>query len=308
MLSGAYRTEPTLCGNGAHPVNRNAILGRFRPSAQRAKKRLGARQPAITLERCDRRRLTGVQKLDRADFPRIYRIILAMKNPYHALLMLIAGATQKELAAQIQYLTVELEIVRGKLPRRVTVTSQERNRLIRFGAKLGRQAMDKSVTLVHPDTLRRWFRESKKSGAKKAPVKRGRRRTAEDIRKLIIKLAKENEWGYTRILGELRKLGITSVSRNTVKAILKENGLDPGPARGKGTWDNFLKIHAATLWQCDFFSKKVLTPKGLRDVFVLVFLHVETRRVFVSPAPSRQAKPGCESRPRHSCSPSRTAA
>ena len=58
----------------------------------------------------------------------------------------------------------------------------------------------------------------------------------------------------------------------------------PRPARGKGTWDKFLKIHAATLWQCDFFSKKVLTPKGLRDIFVLVFLHVETRRVFVSPA------------------------
>jgi putative transposase len=77
---------------------------------------------------------------------------------------------------------------------------------------------------------------------------------------------------------------IKSVSRNTVKAILKENGLDPGPQRGRGTWDNFLKIHAATLWQCDFFSKKVLTPKGLRDIFVLVFLHVETRRVFVTPA------------------------
>lgn len=166
----------------------------------------------------------------------------------------------------------------------MTVTSQERNRLIKFGAKLGRQAMDKIVTLVHPDTLRRWIRESKKSGKTKAPVKRGRRRTAEDIRKLIIKLAKENEWGYTRILGELRKLNIKSVSRNTVKAILKANGLDPGPQRGRGTWDNFLKIHAATLWQCDFFSTKVLTPKGLRDIFVLVFLHVETRRVFVTPA------------------------
>ena len=152
-----------------------------------------------------------------------------MKNPYQALLMLIAGATQKELAAQIQYLKVELEIARSKLPQRVTVTAQERNRLIKFGAKLGRQAMDKIVTLVHPDTLRRGIRDSRKSGKTKAPVKRGRRRTAEDIRKLIIKLAKENEWGYTRILGELRKLGIKSVSRNTVKAILKENGLDPGP-------------------------------------------------------------------------------
>lgn len=35
-----------------------------------------------------------------------------MKNPYHALLMLIAGAMQKELAAQIQYLKAELETAR----------------------------------------------------------------------------------------------------------------------------------------------------------------------------------------------------
>jgi putative transposase len=65
---------------------------------------------------------------------------------------------------------------------------------------------------------------------------------------------------------------------------LKANGLDPGPQRGLGTGDEFLKIHAATLWQCDFFSKRVLTPKGFRDLFVVVFLHVGTRRVFLTPA------------------------
>jgi len=77
------------------------------------------------------------------------------------------------------------------------------------------------------------------------------------------------------------------VSRNTVKNILKHHGLDPGPKRGVGTWDEFLKLHATTLWQCDFFSKKVLTPKGFRDLFVLVFLHVGTRRVFITPASDR---------------------
>ncbi len=97
-------------------------------------------------------------------------------------------------------------------------------------------------------------------------------------------LAKDNGWGYTRILGELRKLGIKAVSRNTVKNILKRYGYDPGPKRGTGTWDEFFKIHVATLWQCDFFSKKVLTTKGFRDLFVLVFLHAETRRVFISPS------------------------
>ena len=50
-------------------------------------------------------------------------------------------------------------------------------------------------------------------------------------------MARENDWGYTRILGELKKLGIKPPSRNTVKNILKENGLEPGPKRGAGTWD-----------------------------------------------------------------------
>ena len=89
-------------------------------------------------------------------------------------------------------------------------------------------------------------------------------------------------WGYTRILGEIPKLGIQSVTRNTVKAILKRNGFDTGPKRGPGTWDEFLKQHAKTMWQCDFFSKKIVSLTGLRDIFVLVFLHVETRRVYVS--------------------------
>ncbi len=99
-----------------------------------------------------------------------------------------------------------------------------------------------------------------------------------------LKFAKENDWGYTRILGELKKLAIHSVTRNTVKNILKANGYDPGPRRGVGTWDEFRKIHAVTLWQCDFLSKRVLTPKGFRHLFVLVFLHVESRRVFIPPA------------------------
>ena len=101
---------------------------------------------------------------------------------------------------------------------------------------------------------------------------------------MVIRGGKENAWGYTRILGELRKLQINSVSRNTVKNILIRNGFDPGPQRGVGTWDEFLKLHAKTLWQCDFFSKRVLTSKGFRDLFVLVFLHVESRRVFITPS------------------------
>ncbi len=38
------------------------------------------------------------------------------------------------------------------------------------------------------------------------------------------------------------------------------------------------------MWQCDFFSKRILTIKGIRDVFVLAFLNVKTRQVILSPA------------------------
>ena len=44
----------------------------------------------------------------------------------------------------------------------------------------------------------------------------------------MLRLANENGWGYTRILGELKKLGIGTVCRSTVVNILKEAGLDPG--------------------------------------------------------------------------------
>jgi len=41
-----------------------------------------------------------------------------------------------------------------------------------------------------------------------------------------------------------------------------EHGIDPGPVRGKGTWDEFIKIHASTMWVCDFFSKRAWTHRG----------------------------------------------
>ena len=94
----------------------------------------------------------------------------------------------------------------------------------------------KGTTIMHPDTLRRWIREAGKR-AKCRPAKAGRRKTQEEIRELILKLARENNWGYIRILGEICKLGIKAVSRNTVKAILKgtrarPRGRSAGPARG----------------------------------------------------------------------------
>jgi putative transposase len=205
----------------------------------------------------------------------------SFRNIYTSLILVIAGATQRELARHVKFLKAENEILRNRLPDRLVLTQREKNKLIRFAKKVG-SALNHLATIVHASTIRRWIREA--GNTKRKSPKLGRRRTAEDIEKLILKLAKETGWGYSRILGELKKLGIQSVTRNTVKNILKRNGFETGPIRGAGTWDEFIQRHAKTLWQCDFFSKKVVSKTGLRDLYVLVFLHVETRRVFITPS------------------------
>ena len=51
----------------------------------------------------------------------------------------------------------------------------------------------------------------------------------EEIVALILRLARENSrWGYLRIVGECRKLGVT-VSATTVRNVLRRHRLRPAP-------------------------------------------------------------------------------
>ena len=77
-----------------------------------------------------------------------------VRNVYRSLLLLLVGATQKELARYVRYLQVENRILRSKLPTRVIVTPQERHRLVRFAKHL-KGALDELASIVHPDTIRR---------------------------------------------------------------------------------------------------------------------------------------------------------
>jgi hypothetical protein len=54
-------------------------------------------------------------------------------------------------------------------------------------------------------------------------------------------------FGYTRAIGELRKLGIKKISRQTVRNILKEEGIQPGPDRTFDSWVNFIERHKEIL-------------------------------------------------------------
>ncbi|MEX0655289.1 MAG: hypothetical protein WD534_04190 [Phycisphaeraceae bacterium] len=63
-----------------------------------------------------------------------------MPRLFHPLLKMIAHATYRDLAAQVQYLKIENEILRSKLPKRITVTPSERARLVKSGRKVGRRS------------------------------------------------------------------------------------------------------------------------------------------------------------------------
>ena len=165
------------------------------------------------------------------------------------------------------------------LKQRISLTNAERERLLKLGKAIG-PGVAKLITIVHPRTFQRWI-QSRNAGNTKRRI--GRPKTLESVREIIVRIAQETGWGYGRILGELKKLRIGCISRTSVKNILKEAGMPPRPKRGQGMWDEFLKLHAETLWQIDFFSKSIWTPKGLRQSFVLAFIHVATRRVYVSP-------------------------
>ena len=159
---------------------------------------------------------------------------------FHPLLALIASATDRELAKYIQFLKEENKILRARLPRQVHTRREERERLIQFGKALGR-AVEELLTIVTPSTFYRWLREEGEPKRKQNP--KGGQRKPREIRELVIQIATVTGFGYSRIIGELRKLGIKKISRQTVRNILKEEGIQPGPERTSDSWANFLERH-----------------------------------------------------------------
>ncbi len=201
--------------------------------------------------------------------------------PHLRLLRVLSGSSQGELRRQIQFLKAENEVLRARVQGPTRVTTRERYRLVRLVKPLG-AAVRELVTIVKPDTLMKWIKASdKKHPPKPVARRRGRPRTPEDIRQIVLRIAKETGWGYTRILGELKKLDI-HVSRSTVVNILRQASLPTGPERGEATWDQFIRSHAETLWACEFVQQRVLTLKGWKDAYLLVFVNVATRRAIAT--------------------------
>jgi hypothetical protein len=136
------------------------------------------------------------------------------------------------------------------------------------------------IFLVTPATRLRWHRDLV---ARSWTYPRRGRAAAnaleDDIVALVLRLARENpRWGYLRIVGECRKLGVT-ISATSVRNVLRRHRLGPAPRRSGPSWSQFLRSQAAGTLACDFFHVDTIM---LRRVYVLFFIELERRRAFLA--------------------------
>ncbi len=219
------------------------------------------------------------------------RVDQQSQNWANPLLAKVQRLFSRDLALENDFLRQENRILRRKLGSRVPLTEAERRVLVRYGLKI-RARLGEVISIVTPETLLAWHRRQKQKKwtfdrQAKTPGRPGKSPNTEA---LIVRLAEENDsWGYKRISGELKKLGHRACPSH-VRDVLRRQGLPPAPHRQGLSWKQFLQSHLDVTWAADFFTEEVWTMGGLVTFYVLFFLHLGSRRVWIAGAtPQPQA-------------------
>jgi putative transposase len=202
-----------------------------------------------------------------------YRAICGV---FELLALRLRSSERKEL--EILVLRHELAIARRQLGR-PRPNAADRALLAALSRALPRSAW--SAFAVSPKTLLRWHRRLlarhwtyDRRGVGRPPLDA-------DLQALIVRLALENpRWGYRRIVGELRKLGLR-VSATSVRSVLKRREIPPAPRRSGPSWRTFLRAQAQSVIACDFLTVDTV---WLRRFYVLFFIELHSRRVHLAGA------------------------
>ena len=191
--------------------------------------------------------------------------------------LLRLGPAPDEKDVEIAVLRHQLSVLRRQVAR-PRYSPSDRAVLATLARLLSRERW--AAFLVTPATLLRWHRELiARSWTFPRRGRAARNALDDDVVALVLRLAQENpRWGYLRIVGECRKLGV-AVSATSVRNVLGRHRLRPAPRTTGPSWSQFLRAQAAGVLACDFFHVGTVT---LRRLYVLVFIDLERRKVFLA--------------------------
>jgi putative transposase len=188
-------------------------------------------------------------------------------------LVWLLGRSRRAKELEILVLRHELAILRRHAPR-PSPTPADRALLAVLSRWLPPTAW--AAFSFKPETLLRWHRQLVARRWTCSQRRPGRPPLEHSLRELILRLARENShWGYKRIVGELKGLGI-SVSATSVRKVLLEAGLQPAPQRTHSSWRTFLRAQVASMLACDFLTVETVF---LQRISVLFFISLGTRRI-----------------------------
>ena len=209
-----------------------------------------------------------------------------MHDQFHwaRILAFVTGLVNQELLLRNEYLAAENRILRAHLPSRLRLSDAERSMLAEIAKRLGRKALKEIARVAQPDTLLAWYRRlvAQKFDGSRRRTGPGRPQVSPEVEMLVVRFARENRgWGYDRIVGALANLGY-HISDRTVGNILRRHNIAPAPERSRTTtWKEFIRSHMDVLAGADFFSVEVLTWRGLMTYYVLFFIELNSRRVWL---------------------------
>jgi putative transposase len=192
--------------------------------------------------------------------------------------LLTWGGERDDVSREIEILVLRHQLRVLAKGRRMPLRRRDRLLLTAASGLLGRDRWHSFP--VSAQTLLRWHRELvRRKWTYRHKSRAGRPGIRGEAATLILRLAKENpRWGYRRIEGELRKLGVT-VSATAIRSLLRSHGLKPAPRRQGPSWKEFLACQASGILACDFFTVETL---WLRTLYVLFFIELSTRRVHLA--------------------------
>lgn len=215
---------------------------------------------------------------------------LPVPLPVLFIIAMVAHAINERMARQLDYLLEEVRVLREVYTvatgrKRIPFTDAQRRRLAIAGKALTMEERETCCQLVRPKTILDWFRQltaQRYDGSKQRRMP-GRPRKAEQIRALVVRLARENiGWGYTKIRDAMRGLKI-EIARTTVANILAEAGIKPAPDRTrKRTWKHFIRSRWETLYVCDFFTVESLGPFCTVRYMIFFVIELRTRVVHLA--------------------------